>query len=57
MIAGTWASSPSKKNPNTISPGSMYIDCAEFFAPVPAVGGHNTIAKGKSLSGNFFSSG
>ena len=36
-MTGTCALSPSRKKPNTVSPGATFTDVALFAAPDPAV--------------------
>ena len=52
VITGNCASSPSKKNPVTLSPGDNDIVDALLPLPDPAVTGNNTCAQGRSLSFN-----
>ena len=51
-IAGCCALSPSKKNPNTTSPGASFVEVALFPAPEPSVTPSNAIAQGRSSSGS-----
>ena len=49
-ITGCCASSPSKKNPTTTSPGAIRIGLLLPALPEPAVTGIITVAQGKSSS-------
>ena len=49
-MTGNWASSPSKKNPRTVSPGATRIDLARFAFPEPHCGDNKICAQGKSSS-------
>ena len=52
MIHGCWASSPSRKNPNTKLPPTIFEFVQAPAVPPPAVTGYITVANGSSLSGS-----
>ena len=55
-ITGIWALSPSRKNPNTISPGLILWFVAIFEAPLPSVVERRIWAHGSSSFGSSPSS-
>ena len=55
-ITGCCATSPSRKNPRTVSPGDILIGLLRPALPEPDSGDINTCAQGKSLLGNSTSS-
>ena len=57
MIIGSCASSPSRKNPKTVSPGDTLRDLPRLALPEPAWGDSSTCAQGRSLFGNSVSFG